>query len=808
MQTASSSFTSAVETHRTWTPPRLRADWRLDGYDGDGTIDDLSGQVSASWEVAHTLDDGYPTIVSFVSGTSVPELRTDLAGRNVAGAPMTAAAYWSPMRSDSPVYGLDRDVAPLTLDVGLVTANGPEYVRVFTGQMANTPVKSGAVRLESVSATRLALMRPVQPPAFNYTGGKGIRASWLASWCLFQCGIYAGPRIREGSTVWYSPNHGSLWRFLDGNFPNGNSVDTFTIDTWNAIEVDPTGALTFAYEVDWVPGPYVAAPALQLKTALSRRAYQAELPFGDTAQPGTSDVLSQANARARMELWIRGDAADVNTAPGGSGGVSRLMGFQLTTSAAGNPYAQLGVGTDRKVYVTVYDGTNTRTLKSTGTLPTDGAWYFVGAAYDLAVDKLWVNLGGTVESSSPGTMNQSALPARDSWNNDGSPFLLSYLPFAEVTLATGAEANVDSYPLWRNDTSFAPTATVGLSHNKLVAVAEPAPREAWQIIADCAQSEIAAMRCTETDLFEYLPLGHWVKDAQQVVQDLYSTDLNAGDFSIDQDPTKIRNTIGVSYNRAALPTYDPDGGTLRRVFELATDALVAVPPGTSTLTVTMTALATTVGPVVEVVDNVLAPGMSRGNPYATLCDAVDGSGTYATGSQVSIAVTAWTSGQATLQLVNTTSTTYYLTNDANVTALALVGIPVLTTQAYISDADATSVAIRGPRLLDVSPPMVQSEESARRLARNLKMAMRYPVITVGDETEGVPVTADPRRQPGDLGEFRDSVTGVQDGLWRLQGVKHAVKDASYTQQVVARRTLPICIVGEGVVGESLIGPAT
>jgi len=88
------------------------------------------------------------------------------------------------------------------------------------------------------------------------------------------------------------------------------------------------------------------------------------------------------------------------------------------------------------------------------------------------------------------------------------------------------------------------------------------------------------------------------------------------------------------------------------------------------------------------------------------------------------------------------------------------------------------------------------------------MAMRYPVITVGDESEGVPVTADPRRQPGDLGEFRDSVTGVQDGLWRLQGVKHAVKDASYTQQVVARRTLPICIVGEGVVGESLIGPAT
>lgn len=808
MQTASSAFATAVETHRTWVPPQLRADWRLDGYDGDGTIDDLSSQISSSWTVSHTLDDGYPSIVSFVSGTSVPELQADLGGRVVGGVPMSAAAYWSPLRSDSPMYGLDRDIAPITLNVGLVTATGPEYVPIFTGQTANTPVKAGSVRLDTISATRVALMAPVQPPAFNYNYGRGIRASWVVSWCLFRCGIYAGPKIREGSTVWYSPMHGSLWQHLDANYSGGNSTSP-TAPWWTALEVTPANAPgVFVDDVGWVPGPYVAAPNLQLKTALSRRAFHTSLEFGDSAWPGTANVLSQAGAAARMEAWIRGDAADVNTAPGGSGSVSRLMGFQLTTSAAGNPYARLDVGTDRKVTVIVFDGTNTRTLKSTGTLPTDGGWYFVGAAYDMVADKLWVNLNGVVESSSPGSMNQAALPATDSWSTDGSPALLSYLPFSDVTLSTGAQANVDNYPLWRNDASFAPTATVGLSHNKLIGVIEPTPREAWQIIADYAQSEIAAMRCTETDRFEYLPLGHWVEDAQQVVQDLYATDLNAGDFPIDQDPTKIRNVIGVNYNRSSLPTYDPEAGTYRRVFELSTDVLTQVPPGTLIITASMTAPATAVQLFIEVVDNILAPDIGRGNSYATLCDTIDGTGTYATSAQIEIDVIAWSAGSVTIRIVNATSTTFYLANDANVSALTLAGLPILQEQAYISDADETSIAIRGPRSLDVSPPMLQSEESARRLARNLKMTMRYPVVTIGDETEGVPVTGDPRRQPGDLGQFRDSVTGVQDGLWRLQGVKHSMEDALYTQQVIARRTLPICVVGEGIVGESLVGPAS
>jgi hypothetical protein len=54
--------------------------------------------------------------------------------------------------------------------------------------------------------------------------------------------------------------------------------------------------------------------------------------------------------------------------------------------------------------------------------------------------------------------------------------------------------------------------------------------------------------------------------------------------------------------------------------------------------------------------------------------------------------------------------------------------------------------------------------------------------------------------------FRDPVTGVEDGLWRIRGVLHQGDGANYRQQITARRVYPIMIIGEGRVGESLIGP--
>lgn len=805
MQDASEEFTEAVAAHRTWVPPRLRTDWAGDGYGGDGTIDDLTPQMVDTWEVDHTLDDGYPDAVTFVSGTSVPELSTELAGRTYPppAAPVTAPAYWSPLRTDSPVYGYPRDVAPVTLDVGLVTSAGRQYARVFTGQMVNTPVRSGKASLQTISATRLKLMKLVQSPAFAAIYSAGLRVTWPVSYCLTQCGIYAGPAPRTG-TAWYAPMHGSAWAMI----PAGNTVYTYdeatglsTFPNWAAYEQAAGDAVvTFIDEVDWMRGPYVSAPDLQLTTALRRALYTQEMAF----DPDADDALTQASPKGRLEMWVKGDATNVNTAPGGSGGITRLASLWMQVDGGGNPYVRMGVTPTRNVEVQVWDGSNIRTLTSAGTLPTDGEWHFVGCAYDITADRLWVNLSGTEASSSP-VMAHANLPASGDEFSDGYPIFFSTLPVAEVTFTTGAEANVDSYPLWRSDASFAPTATVEPSLNRLVALAETEPREAWQTITDYAKAELASVRFTETDGFEWLPLGWWVRDEQQVIRDSFDTARNAAPFDVDLDPTKIRNSIKVSYTDVQVAGYSEDAGGYQVIFELNDNGEpTSIPPGVTVLKFFYGNTGILPIQAVTMWDNTPITGTNV--TQVTLNDVVDGTGTYATSGQVEVGFEAWDAGSATLRFVNKTAITWYMVNDADFAALIIVGVPVVETSTYVTDSDATSIATRGERALDVSAPVLQTLLTARRLARNLKMALREAVPTIGADQQGVEVTGNPLRQPGDLATFRDPEIGVDDGLWRLRGVHHRGQGASYRQSVVARKQLPIMIIGEGLVGQSLIGP--
>lgn len=802
MQETSDTFEAAVANHRTWVPPRLRTDWNDDGYDGDSTFDDLSPQMGDTWEVDHTLDDGYPDTVTFVSGTSVPELSTDLMGRSRPAplAPITAAAYWSPLREDSPVYGYDRDIPPITLDTGLVTEAGTEYVRVFTGQMVNTPVRGGKATLQTISATRLKLMKLVQPPAFTSYYAKGIYATWPVSFALTQCGLYAGPAPRD-ECAWYAPMHGSAWPMI----PAGNQVFTVAelqsgagFAQWFAYEQTQSDVSPILIdEVDWIPGPYVSAPDVQLTTDLRRALYMSEIKL-DTSVP---TALTQAGNAGRLEMWVRGDATNVNTAPGGSGTVTRLCSLWLEN--VDGPYVQLGITPSRNVEAKVYDGSATLTLTSATTLPTDGEWHFIGAAYDMTADRLWVNVSGTVTASSA-VMSSANLPATASDFADGYPVFLTVLPCAEVTFTTGVEANVDNYPLWRDDASFAPTATLHPSAIKLQAVVETEPREAWQLIADYAKAELASVRLTELDAFEYLPQGWWVQDEQQVIRDLFATDLNAAGFDIDLDPTKIRNSIKVSYTDTQVVEYDVDRGGYQPIFELSSEAPLAIPPGTTIVKFTYTNIGVLPDQGVTIWDD--SPITGSNLTRVTLNDVIDGSGTYAIASQVAVTFDAWDAISATLRFVNLASVTWYVVNDADFPPLIIVGMPIIETSTYVTDSDATSVAARNERSMDVTAPVLQTEESARRLARSLKMALRFAVPTVGSDQQGVEVLGNPARQPGDLGTFRDEVTGVQSGQWRVRGVHHKGDGAKYTQMIVARRVDPIMIIGEGLIGHSLIGP--
>lgn len=776
-------FRSAVYPSNTNTKP---VQFRYTFYRAiNGAIDDLRKQLQG-WSVEHHLDDGLPDSVAFVSGVGTPTLAADLTVPPAyhTNEPMTIGEYYSPYNEESPVWGLDRDVAPVVLDHGLITSAGPERVRVFTGQMADIPVKGGRAALSAMSATRLKLAKLVQPPAVN-GAYQGANATWPISYALAACEVYASPPPQVGCR-WWAPMHGSVRAFLPSR--NFDVTDVFiTVD-------DLVGPNRPAMRL--IDGPFGAAAVENgCNAEFVQRVRVATGGHGLQLESGP-DVLSQTG-KGKLEQWVRGDDVNLNFSPGGSGGITNIHRFTMINANGVTKGECLVRSSDRKLSMTLFDGTNTATVTSTSAVPTDGAWHFVGWAWDVAAGKVWVNLDGVVNSASNPAFDELQFPATEDWDEANDRPTPSFtLPCAEVQLTGGATP--DTGAQWLRDIAFSQMAVIDKSDMELANIAETAPTEAWAYIAGFAQAELASMRTDENDLFNYFTLGHWVQDAQQVVTETYSTEYNTGTVDINVDPTKIRNEVVVSFDEMLSPD------SAQTVF--SNSEAVQIPPGVTTFvlplskaafelrgfTFTNVAAADTVQPINS---NSIS---FNGSP--------DGTGSYYSTAYVSAVVTEWNPGQVTIEINNETSITMYLANDKNWPSLTVAAKAQDSNQASVTDSDVTSIATRGERSLPVTSNVLQTRVNARRLARRLLAALRKPVPAV----EQIELFYDPRRQPGDLVQFEDPTVTRVSGLWRVQTVGHVAEveedSITYINTVIVRPTKPICVVGSGVIGASLVGP--
>jgi hypothetical protein len=101
---------------------------------------------------------------------------------------------------------------------------------------------------------------------------------------------------------------------------------------------------------------------------------------------------------------------------------------------------------------------------------------------------------------------------------------------------------------------------------------------------------------------------------------------------------------------------------------------------------------------------------------------------------------------------------------------------------------------------------LQTRDNARRLARRLLMALRDPQPAA----EALSLFGEARRQPGDLVSFEDPSMTQVSGRWRSQSVAHhwdvQQDSVEYTNEVIVRPTRDILIIGQGTIGDTLIGP--
>lgn len=772
-----------------WADYQLRTDWDGTGYSGDNSIDDLS-RLAGDFTVEHHLDDGYPDSVTFIAGIGVGEMTADLGAPPAyltGGRPQRVAEYFSPYNDTSPISGFDRDVAPITLDHGVITAAGPERVRIFTGQMADIPVKRGRATLQALSATRLDLKTLVQPPA-AYGLYQGANATWAITYALQASGVYAMPPPQEGCRLWI-PFHGSARAFLPATNPSSIDITVRVNQLVGPARLDP---------IKWVDGPFVMgihcswnADHVQTTNENTGNTTGLNLEPGD-------DMTTQAGSRGKLEFWVRGDDTWFNAVPGASATFSLWANLSLTN--ANNTWVDVGIdadtgSNDRKPYVWINDGSTNNIFRHTTALPNDGEWHFVGFAWNIAgaSSKRWINLDGVVQTSTT-SFSTAGLPASEGWSSN-MPIFVTRLPISELQLTAGARANPDSFP-WLVDIPFTPGAVVTPSVIELASIAERIPREAWELIAGYAKGELASMRTDEADVFNYLGLGWWVQDAQQTVVEVISTETTAGDVDINIDPTKIRNTVQVNYGESVnVDTF---------IFVAVLRDAVPIAPGIVQLSIPLSPAAVEIRGFTFT--NIAAADTVEPTNTNTISvnSSSDGTGVYATSGQVSAEIIEWNPGQAIVQITNLLSTTQYLANDKNWASLTIAAKALDTETASVTDADTASVAVRGERSIIVDAPSVQQRDDARRLARVVKMALRKPVPVV----EGLREFGDARRQPGDLITFQDPSVTRASGSWRRQSITHTwvAEDGAYTQQSIIRPALPICIVGEGTVGGSLVGP--
>lgn len=753
----------------------------------NGAIDDLT-HADGGWSVTHHLDDGLPDNVTFISGVGTPTLTADLNAPPAyltGGVPMQVPEYFSPYNELSPIYGLDRDVGAVTLDAGMVTAAGPERLRVFTGQMADIPVKSRKATLQAVSATRLKLARLVQPPAVNGVY-QGANATWPISYALAACGVYASPPPQTGCRYW-APQHGSAHAFIPSD--NQSSIDMM-------VQVGHAAGPYRGGPVRVTEGPFVAAVEYGVnfnrpyQTGFLNNVFTTRGIFMADGPPITTTV-----GKGKVEMWLRGDAVNLNAAPGGSGSISTLTDFYVDNGDTPTSGIEAWVHpTTRALRMFIKDGVNSGSLVSDVTLPTDGAWHFCGWAWDIAARKLWVNLDGTVKTSTIAAIVPAFFPTTENFAGR-SPFFRLTLPAAEIQLTAGVTP--DTVP-WLRDIPFTPQAIVTPSVMELANVAETEPTEAWAYLSEFAQAELASMRTDENDVFNYLGFGWWVKDAQQVIAETYSTEFNTGTVDINIDPTKIRNEIVVSFEEVlTTDAYTP-------VF--SSGEALAVPPGITQVilpfskaafelrgyTFTNVAAADTVQPM-----NINSISFNG---------APDGTGFYYSAAYVTATVVEWTPGAAVVQFNNSSTITLYTANNKNWPAITLAAKAQESAQASVTDSDPISIMKRGERSLPVTAQALQTRVNALRLARRLKMALRNPQAAA----EELSLFGDARRQPGDLVTFEDPSMTKVSGQWRAQSVSHDYSvtgdEVSYINGVIVRPTRPICVVGTGRIGQSLVGP--
>lgn len=490
---------------------------------------------------------------------------------------LDARQYFSQFSTGSPISAYDRDIAPMSVQHGIITEDGPQYVQVFSGQMSAVSVASRTADIEGVSASRLALLGSVNLPMINGQA-MGANMTWPVTHAFAWCGFYASPAPTQYARAYFSM-HGSMYPNL-GRAPLGQPEPTI-IARYSDFAVTNAGGGSGqidGYQPTDVPGPFVLGMNAwkQNNSGLMLQwQYRPDvMPWNplvlNGAPPPVYDVLSQANGIGRFSCWLRGDVTTASLNYSISpfiGSFAGLFAHRITVkngAGATTSYVEVGIeaGTPTTcfAYLVMADNSGHSPAQATAVLPIDGNWHFCSWSWNFATGAATFHIDDATFTLSTFTVVATDLPTTEAANDKAGGQTLcdmwSYLPVADCQLEAGPAALYSADYVWRPEvyasgvSVFNPSAIVRPVSLHLNAIVEAAPSAAWDLLVRYAQASLSSYRCDELDRPCFLPLTYF---AEPVFTEL------ASDFA---GARTVSGGWGTSDGQTMLPwTTTPAGNT-------------------------------------------------------------------------------------------------------------------------------------------------------------------------------------------------------------------------------------------------------
>lgn len=752
MRTVSPALAAAIESReRQLLRPRLFVDWASDGFGAAGSIDDLSRHVVQA-TIDGALQSDLPDEVRLVQGNTTRTLSVTLGGGNPTNDAVPTRRYFSPVAANStdvPLGGLERRGRPCYYETGFTTADGPAYVREFTGRTSNLPVDTSSVQLmatDNRALLREDLTLPALPavyvdPVSGDLIGPGLEATWLVSYVLARNGVYASPPPRAAARLW-APMHGSSQPFIHDEL--GGLIGT----AYRPAD-SPDDRCRFT------DGPYVAALSSGALNAGAFSWMQA------TASPTGPDLFDQyGRSVGRIEAYVMIPAGVSTDDFPISLNTANDEGSLYLDPFGTSGFPELGVWAGQVAVASVTGSAVSGLL--------DGDWHFLGLWWDTIAGQWKVNIdGAVVPGTMPPTGTGGTSPGED-WYTYVS--CVNGAALAEVHVTAGG-AGTDP---WLIDIPFTPSAIIDRSDNQLVGIVpDDTATDSWQLLQAIAEAERGAIYFDADGVARYRTPSALATDQAQTVQLTLTSTTTITRLTIEPDASRVRNVISCPWTQVTVHAVQLD-----YAYEATT--VWAAPPG-QTLTQLVTLKGPTLGRTLGIV--------------ATCNTKLDGTGVASgpvvgpevneiTCGPLTITVTQLTSATARVDIANSSAAWRYLCDATGQAAFALEGVytEAAAAPAPLTASDQDSIDKYGTVSLSLNgSAWRQAAGWAAGIAQQTLADTKDPLPAITN----LEVRGDPRLEYYDRVRIADEDGTEQDGEFWVKSIRPARSGSDYRMTIAA-----------------------